>query len=501
MADVLLTHSYHLPYDPKQVRKMQPYPPLGTLYAAAALKAENISVAVFDTMLEDPQPGFTTMLEQQRPKLVVIYEDDFNFLSKMCLTRMRELAWQLAHEAQDAGAVVIAHGSDATDQAELYLRNGIDFVLLGEAEQTLVELCSALLSGYPYSGIPGLVYLDSSGNSMQSHGKTPKNASWNALSMPSRELIDLEPYRRAWIQAHGHFSTNVVASRGCPYRCNWCAKPISGDKFQIRPAHVVAAEICELKEVYGVQHIWFGDDVFALNHHWVQEFADEIESMQCALPFKIQSRADLMTRMATVADLKRAGCAEIWMGVESGSQKVLDAMDKGLRVSDVIAARARISEEGIRACYFLQFGYPGETWEDIQETIELVRNTRPDDIGISFSYPLPGTVFYDRVQEQIGTKRNWTDSDDLCVMFCAAYQDVFYKALRDALHAEVDSWKDGPASEQKTDSASLWQRVYDLEPTSRNLEATIFSFEETREGRNSQKFVPLQMLTSAARQI
>lgn len=253
--------------------------------------------------------------------------------------------------------------------------------------------------------------------------------------------------------------------------------------------------------MYGVQHIWFGDDVFALNHHWVREFAHEIESMQCALPFKIQSRADLMTRMATVADLKRAGCAEIWMGVESGSQKVLDAMDKGLRVSDVIAARARISEEGIRACYFLQFGYPGETWEDIQQTIELVRNTRPDDIGISFSYPLPGTVFYDRVQEQIGTKRNWTDSDDLCVMFCAAYQDVFYKALRDALHAEVDSWKDGAASEQKVDLASLWQRVYDLEPISRNVEATTFSLEDTRESRNNQKFVPLQILTSAARQI
>ena len=160
MADVLITHSYHLPYDPKQVRKMQPYPPLGTLYAASALKAGNISVAVFDTMLEDPDVGFAAALEQQQPRLVVIYEDDFNFLSKMCLTRMRELAWQLAREAQKAGAIVIAHGSDATDQAQLYLRNGVDFVLLGEAEQTLVELCSALLSYRPYSGIPGLVYLD-----------------------------------------------------------------------------------------------------------------------------------------------------------------------------------------------------------------------------------------------------------------------------------------------------------------------------------------------------
>src|ERR1700736_1366654 len=163
MANVLLTHSYHLPYDPKQVRKMQPYAPLGTLYAASALRAANISVAVFDTMFEDPELGFINAMKQPRPKIVAIYEDDFNFLSKMCLTRMRELAWQLAHEAHQAGAFVIAHGSDATDQAEAYLRNGVDFVLAGEAEQTPVELCSEILSGHPHLDIPGLVYLNVTG--------------------------------------------------------------------------------------------------------------------------------------------------------------------------------------------------------------------------------------------------------------------------------------------------------------------------------------------------
>jgi anaerobic magnesium-protoporphyrin IX monomethyl ester cyclase len=270
MADVLLTHSYHLPYDPKQVRKMQPYAPLGTLYAASALRAADISVAVFDTMLEAPEPGFVDALTRVRPRIIAIYEDDFNFLSKMCLTRMRELAWQLAHEAHKAGAVVIAHGSDATDQAEAYLRNGVDFVLRGEAEHTLVEVCSAILSTAPRVDIPGIVYLDGARGPVYSADKTPKNPSWTTLPKPARELIDLEPYRQAWTSAHGHFSANVVASRGCPYRCNWCAKPISGSRFQIRPARSVAAEIRELKEMYGVQHIWFGDDVFALNHHWAR---------------------------------------------------------------------------------------------------------------------------------------------------------------------------------------------------------------------------------------
>src|ERR1700745_2560239 len=179
MADVLLTHSYPRPYDPKQVRKMQPYAPLGTLYAASALRAGNISVAVFDTMLGAPEPGFADALKRVRPKIVAIYEDDFNFLSKMCLTRMRELAWQLAREAHEAGAVVIAHGSDATDQAEAYLRNGIDFVLRGEAEPTLVELCSAILSGSSHLNIAGLVYLDGAGGPVHNASGTPKNASWS----------------------------------------------------------------------------------------------------------------------------------------------------------------------------------------------------------------------------------------------------------------------------------------------------------------------------------
>ena len=147
-------------------------------------------------------------------------------------------------------------------------------------------------------------------------------------------------------------------------------------------------------------------------------------------------------------------------------------MDKGLRVAEVESARDRLGDAGIRACYFLQFGYPGEQWHDIQQTITLVRSTRPDDIGVSFSYPLPGTAFYDRVQEQIGTKRNWADSDDLCLMFQAAYKDEFYLALRDALHAEVDSWHNKRAS---SDLICRWRKVFALEQSSRNAEATAFT--------------------------
>jgi anaerobic magnesium-protoporphyrin IX monomethyl ester cyclase len=497
VADILLVHSYHLGYDPKQVRKMQPYPPLGTLYAATALREHGFSVAVFDSMLQDPDLAFPAMLQREQPRIVAIYEDDFNFLSKMCLTRMRELAWQIGRAARGAGAIVIAHGSDATDHAKAYLENGANFVLVGEAEQSLVELCELLFTRSAQrdklaNDIPGVIRLDGRGEIIQSSVKSSHNANWKHLPIPARELIDLAPYREAWVNAHGHFSTNVVASRGCPYSCNWCAKPISGNKFQLRSAEMVALEICELKNTYGVEHIWFGDDIFALNRHWVEEFADALDAHACLVPFKIQSRADLMTR-ETVAHLRRAGCAEVWMGVESGSQRVLDAMDKGLRITEVEQARRNLQEAGIRACYFLQFGYPGEQWEDIRQTVELVRKTRPCDIGVSFSYPLPGTAFFERVREEIGSKTNWIDSDDLCLMFTAAYENKFYLALRKALHAEVDSWReDGPADDT-VDCVALWEEVFALERSSRNSEATVFSLAKfSGNGADGEQLVQLQ---------
>ena len=451
---------------------MQPYAPLGTLYAAAALREHEVSVAVFDSMLEEPGAKLAAMLQQHRPKIVAVYEDDFNFLSKMCLSRMREVAWEIASQAKRQNAVVVAHGSDSADHPRLFLEHGFDYVLCGEAEETLAELCRAILRGVEPPALDGLVRLDRDGAPARSAKERSRNPGWAALAGPRRDLIDLEPYRAQWMKAHGYFSANMVSSRGCPYRCNWCAKPISGNTFQLRPAADVAEEMRALKADYGVEHIWFGDDVFALNRSWVEEFAEEAIKRNAAVPFKIQSRADLMVER-TVRGLKAAGCAEVWMGVESGSQAVLNAMDKGLRLSSVRSARERLRQAGIRACYFLQFGYPGETWADLRQTIALVRETRPDDIGISFSYPLPGTEFHDRVRAQLGPKRNWTDSDDLCIMFKAGYTTEFYRAVRDALHAEVDSWRDGDAGrETQLRLAELWRTVGELEEASRQTDAS-----------------------------
>ena len=480
MADVLLTHSYHLYYDRKQTRKMQPYPPLGTLYAAALLRSVGISVALFDTMLNDPEKGFEAALNQHRPRVIVVYEDNFNFLTKMCLTRMREVAYHILEVSRQVGATVVVNGSDASDHALDYLRKGFRCVLLGEAEWTLLETVQHLLKGDDrgIAQIPGLAYLDDETERLVRTEHRPLTRDLDLLSFPARDLIDADQYRAVWKTSHGYFSMNIVASRGCPYRCNWCAKPIYGDSFALRSAWSVAEEMWRLKYDFGAEHLWFADDIFGLRARWVRELAVEVEKLHAAVPFKMQSRVDLMT-IDTVRALRRAGCAEVWLGVESGSQKILDAMDKGTRVEQIAKARENLQNEGIRACYFLQFGYQGETWEDIQRTAKLVQDTRPDDIGVSVSYPLPGTKFFDRVKAQLGDKTNWSDSEDLSMMFQGAYTDEFYRALHDALHAQVDSWKlnsvhvtreSGDAGDSPDE---LWKQVVQLEKSCRNSRSNV----------------------------
>ena len=493
MTDVLLTHSYHLYYDRKQTRKMQPYPPLGTLYAAALLRRAGISVALFDTMLNDPEERFELVLKQHQPKIVAIYEDNFNFLSKMCLTRMREVAFHMIESSIKAGSRVLANGSDASDHAIEYLHRGCRAVLLGEAEWTLLEAVSGLLRDrdWDLAQIAGLAHVqDENGRLLKTQPRSMMR-NLDRLPFPSRDLIDINQYRRAWTSAHGYFSLNLVASRGCPYRCNWCAKPIYGDSFSLRSATSVAEEMRQLKFDCQADHLWFADDIFGLQPRWTRELATAVERLDAAVPFKMQSRVDLMTR-ANVAALRRAGCAEVWMGVESGSQKILDAMDKGTRVEQVAKARENLRQEGIRACYFLQFGYPGETWNEIQNTIKLVRDTRPDDVGVSVSYPLPGTKFFDRVQAQLGEKTNWADSEDLSMMFQGTYSNEFYRALHDALHAQVDNWNScassgvGQQCRLGGETEALWQRVIELEQTCRNPKPTLLN------ASSQQHFVELQ---------
>jgi anaerobic magnesium-protoporphyrin IX monomethyl ester cyclase len=254
--------------------------------------------------------------------------------------------------------------------------------------------------------------------------------------LAARDLVDVEAYRAVWRGAHGYFSLNMAASRGCSFRCNWCAKPIWGNRYLQRAAADVAAEMLSLKRDYAADHVWFADDIFGFRVDWVRDFAAVLAAGGGGVPFTIQLRADL-TSPSMAAALREAGCREVWIGAESGSQRILDAMNKGARVSDIVQAGHALRAEGIRVGFFLMLGYVGEELDDILATRDLLERARPDDIGVSVAYPLPGTKFFDLVKRELGAKRNWDESNDLDMMFFGTYRSEFYRSVRNLLHDQV----------------------------------------------------------------
>jgi anaerobic magnesium-protoporphyrin IX monomethyl ester cyclase len=420
-------------YDPKQWATGSPYPPLATIGAAAFLREHGMAVSLFDTMFVESPDEVIPRLSNEQPDFFVVYDDGFNYLTKMCLTNMRDAAYRMIQLARRQGAIVIVSSSDSTDHYQEYLERGADFVLLGEGEQTLLDIVTAIRDGKEdYTQIPGLAYSQNGHTVRTIARKVMKDL--DSLPLPAWDLVDISAYRAVWMQHHGYFSLNISTTRGCPFKCNWCAKPIYGNRYNARSPQHVIRELQLLKTQYAFDHIWMSDDIFGLKPGWVSEFADLVEKTGLQFKFKIQSRADLLIQDNYVRALARAGCENCWMGAESGSQKILDAMDKGTTIEQIAIATRLLREHGIRPGFFIQFGYPGETREDIDLTIHMINHLLPDELGISVSYPLPGTIFYERVKADLKEKTNWTDSDELQLMFRNTYPPAFYKQLHRYVH-------------------------------------------------------------------
>ncbi len=439
MTTVLFGQSYYLRFDPKLWEAMQPYPPLGTLYAASYARARGYEVALFDAMLAESETEWAESLDRHKPQYAVIFEDNFNYLSKMCLLRMREAAFTMIEMAKARGCAAIVCGADATDHYTEYLTCGADYVLLGEGEETLGELLDQLEgkkeASEPIIGLVSRTTQPCPERSRRDVTRRPDLTDLDSLPFPAWDLVDVQKYKDIWMRRHGYFSMNMVTTRGCPYHCNWCAKPIWGQRYNSRSPENVAAEMKWLKETYHPDHIWFADDILGLKPRWIERFAELVNEADAVIPFKCLQRADLVNEKTATA-LASAGCKTVWVGAESGSQKILDAMDKGDKVEDISNAARLLRANGIEVGFFLQFGYPGETWDDIQKTLQMVRACAPDDIGISVSYPLPGTKFFERVKMELGEKQNWVDSEDLAMLYRGPYPTDFYRILHGRVHHE-----------------------------------------------------------------
>lgn len=411
---ILLAHPYHQPLDPREHAVGKPYPPLGTLISAAAAREAGAEVVVYDPTFTREVDTFAAAMDGHRPDRVAIVADPHSVPQKMCLTVMREAAVRMIGVARARGARVLVAGPDVSDRPGLYRDAGADVVVVGEHDRPLLDW----LAGSPARGV------------LPRSALLPELA---GLPFPAWDLVDLPRYRDTWRSRHGLWEMNVATARGCPYRCNWCAKPTWGRSYRVRPAGEVAAEVRALRERHGVDRIWFTDDIFAIRPEWLRAYRGA--AGDTPVPYRCLTRADLVREGGYVDDLAASGCEEVWIGAESGSDHVLAAMDKDTTVAEIAEASRRLAAAGIRRGFFLQLGYPGETYQDVLRTLEMVRELEPDELGISVAYPLPGTPFHDRVAERL-TATNWATAMDNTVLFDAEHPQDFYDAAREVLRSE-----------------------------------------------------------------
>ncbi len=434
MLDILFSHSYYYPLDKKQWANKTPYPPLGTLYAASFMRNEGYTVSLFDTNLRSDPYDIEKEIQLKQPKYLIIYDDGFNYLTKMCLTNMREAAFEMIKIGKKNNCIVIVCSSDSTDHYEKYLNVGADYIIQGEGEFTLKELLTVLNSKQSVELINGIVYHEK--NTIKTNPKRAVLRDLDELPLPAWDLINIDDYKKIWKEKNNQLTLNIVTTRGCPYKCNWCAKPIYGNRYNSHSPEYITKHIAFLKEKFDVTKFWMCDDIFGLKPKWVQAFNKELKKEQLNISYFIQSRADLLLKDDAIDALAESGLKEVWIGAESGSQKILDAMDKGITVSQIYKATNLLKKKNIRVAFFIQFGYLGETRDDIAKTVAMIKELLPDNLGISISYPLPGTKFYEKVKDDLRLKANWVDSDDLAMMFQGSFNSKYYKKLHRYVHKE-----------------------------------------------------------------
>lgn len=434
MSNILFSHSYYYKLDPKQWKNKNPFPPLGTLYAASLLRKNGFDVSLFDTNLLDSPKSIQPILHQKKPEYLVIYDDGFNYLTKMCLTNMREACFEMIKYGKNHNCTVIICSSDSTDHFSDYIEKGADFILQGEGEITLLELLKSLEENKSIDNLQGIAFKKN--DLIQVNKKREVQQILDEFPLPAWDLVDIESYRKIWKQSGQQFTLNIATTRGCPYKCNWCAKPIYGNRYNAHSPEYIVNEIEYLKQNFGVSRFWMCDDIFGLKPNWVQEFNAKLKEQNLKISYYIQSRVDLLLKEDTIDCLAESGLEEVWVGAESASQKILDAMDKGTTVEQIYKATKILKGKNIKVAFFLQFGYLTENQEDITKTIAMVKELMPDNIGVSVSYPLPGTKFYDKVKDDLKLKSNWTDSDDFDMMFNGTYNSNYYRKLQRFVHKE-----------------------------------------------------------------
>ena len=431
MVDVLLTHGYFLAEDVNEQAIMKPYPPLGLLYLSAYLTRTGFAVEVFDTTFTTRR-ALADRLAATPGGVVGVYTN---------LMTRGSVVW-LMGEARRHGWTVVAGGPESANYPTEYLQHGAHVVVAGEGEQSLAEVLVALRDRGPHrlEGVAGTVFRDERGRIVTNDAREQVR-DIDGLPWPDRDAIDTGRYIEVWRTHHGMGSVNLITARGCPYKCNWCSHATYGHTHRRRAPAECAAEVAHIMERYAPDQVWYADDVFTISHRWLFDYAAELKGRGLRVPFETISRADRMRKDEVLATLADMGCYRIWIGSESGSQRILDAMQRGVTTDEVRFATKAAQRHGLQVGMFLMWGYEGETIDDIEATIEHVKATNPDIFFTTVSYPIKGTGYYAEVSDKLRITGEWAATTDRDLRIAGRHSRAYYGHADEWLRAEVDAFR------------------------------------------------------------
>lgn len=427
--NILLTHAYFLLEDPKEQQIMKPYAPLGLLYLSSHLRKQGFDVEIYDSTFGSRSELFER-LRHERPSVIGVYVN--------LMTRVNAL--QIIQRAREAGWMVVVGGPEPANYPEQYLDSGADVVIVGEGELALESLLRSKAERSAWSGIGGLIYRTANGQLIKT-ASSPLIKDLDAQPWPDRDQIDMWRYLDTWRKFHGKGSVSLITARGCPYRCTWCSHSVYGMTHRRRSPHSVVDEVQWIVERYNPEMLWLADDVFTIHHGWLFEFAAEMHRRRLSIPFECITRADRVNEkvVETLAGLR---CFRVWIGSESGSQRILDEMQRGVTVQQVQSAVHLCKSHGIETGMFLMWGYEGEEIEDIEQTVEHAKTCQPDVCFTTVSYPIKGTPYYDRVSSRLITLGKWSDTSDREIRIRGRHSRRFYQHADDLLKNELSRTPD-----------------------------------------------------------
>jgi anaerobic magnesium-protoporphyrin IX monomethyl ester cyclase len=414
--DILLSHGYFIAEDEHERQIMKPYPTLGLLYVSSHLKAKGFAVDIFDSTFQSLS-GFGDYVRQHRPGLVGLY---CNLMTKQNVLKMIGICKQ-------AGARVVIGGPEPPHYAREYLDSGADVVVVGEGELTLEELIPTLAKQGPHRLEPvlGLVFRNEAGQIVSTPPR-PQIAPLSSQPWPDREAIDLEAYLDTWKTHHGLSSVSLITARGCPYTCTWCSHSVFGETHRRRTPQEVADEVAWIAERYRPDQLWYADDVLTIHPRWFLQYAAQLKQRQLKIPFECISRADRLNEKLVEA-LAEMGCQRLWIGSESGSQRILDAMQRKANVEDVQAKTRLLQAQGIEVGMFIMLGYEDEDISDLEATTEHLKRSNPDLFLTTVAYPIKGTKYYQTVQDRIASHLDWAGRTDRDLKVNGRYSRRFYE--------------------------------------------------------------------------